>query len=126
MIRESTNASSVFALASLRSDGQAQSIWRTATGAEASASALVGGTGFPEMGENRAEQETTSALIIRVNVGDAWAQLGAPLTITMSPNAQIGLFVCAHKGGDFIPGPVRSSEVGSSTKTKTRLHRRPR
>jgi hypothetical protein len=98
MIRESTNASSVFALASLRADGQSQSIWRTATGAEASASALVGGTGFPKWVKIVRTGNSFSAYF-RVNVGDAWAQLGAPLTITMSPNAQIGLFVCAHKAG---------------------------
>ena len=34
-----------------------------------------------------------------MNAGDAWAQLGAPQTINMSPNAQIGMFVCAHNAG---------------------------
>lgn len=34
-----------------------------------------------------------------MNAGDAWAQLGTPLIINMSPNAQIGLFVCSHKAG---------------------------
>jgi DNA-directed RNA polymerase subunit RPC12/RpoP len=98
MIRDSTNASSVFALASLRADGQAQSIWRTATGAEASASALVGGTGFPKWVKIVRTGNSFSAYF-RVNVGDAWVQLGAPVTINMSPNSQIGLFVCAHKAG---------------------------
>jgi hypothetical protein len=98
MIRESTNGSSVFALASLRADGQAQSIWRTATGAEAAASTLVGGTGFPKWVKIVRTGNSFSAYF-RVNVGDAWAQLGTPLTINMSPNAQIGLFVCAHKAG---------------------------
>ena len=98
MIRESTNAGSVFALASLRADGQAQSIWRTATGAEAAASALVGGTGFPKWVKIARAGNSFSAYY-KVNAGDTWTQLSAPLTITMSPNVQIGLFVCAHNAG---------------------------
>ncbi len=98
MIRESTNAGSVFALASLRADGQAQSIWRTTTGAEAAASALVGGTGFPKWVKIVRTGNNFTAYF-RVNAGDAWAQLGTPLIINMSPNAQIGLFVCSHKAG---------------------------
>ena len=98
MIRESTNAGSVFALASLRADGQAQSIWRSALGAEAAASALVGGTGFPKWVKIARAGNSFSAYY-KVNAGDTWTQLSAPLTITMSPNVQIGLFVCAHNTG---------------------------
>jgi DNA-directed RNA polymerase subunit RPC12/RpoP len=98
MIRESTNAGSVFALASLRADGQAQSIWRTATGAEAAASALVGGTGFPKW-VKIVRNGNSFTMYFKLNAGDDWAQLGVPQTISMSPKVQIGLFVCAHHAG---------------------------
>jgi len=98
MIRESTNAGSVFALASLRADGQAQSIWRNATGAEAQASALVGGTGYPKW-VKIVRSGNNFTMYFKVNAGDDWAQLGAPQTISMSPNVLIGLFVCAHNAG---------------------------
>jgi hypothetical protein len=98
MIRESTNAGSVFALASLRADGQAQAIWRNATGAEAQASALVGGMGFPKW-VKIVRSGNNFTMSFKVNAGDSWTQLGAPQTISMSPKAQIGLFVCSHHAG---------------------------
>jgi len=98
MIRESTNAGSVFALASLRADGQAQSIWRNATGTEAAASALVGGTGFPKW-VKIVRSGNNFTMYFKLNAGDDWAQLGEPQTISMSPNVQIGLFVCSHNAG---------------------------
>jgi DNA-directed RNA polymerase subunit RPC12/RpoP len=98
MIRESTNAGSVFALASLRADGQAQSIWRNATGTEAQASPLVGGMGFPKWVKIVRTGNSFSAYF-KAKVEDAWAPLGAAQTISMSPNVLIGLFVCAHKAG---------------------------
>ncbi len=102
MIRETTNDSSVFMLASIRSDGQAQSIWRGATGDEAQASALEGGTGFPKWVKIERSGNNFSAYY-RVNEGDAWAQLGATQTINMAPDTQIGLVVCAHKAGILSP-----------------------
>ena len=98
MIRESTNAGSVFALASIRADGQAQFIWRSATGAEAEASGLAGGMGCPKWVKIARSGNTFSAYY-KVNVGDEWLPLGAPQTISMKSGTQIGLIVCSHKNG---------------------------
>ena len=98
MIRETTNAGSVFVLASIRSDGQAQSIWRRAAGEEAEASALAGGMGFPKWVKIVRSGNSFSAYF-KVDAGDAWAQLGAPKIINMAPDTQIGLIVCAHHAG---------------------------
>jgi DNA-directed RNA polymerase subunit RPC12/RpoP len=98
MIRESTNAGSVFVLASLRADGQAQSIWRNVAGAEAAASALEGGTGYPKW-VKIVRSGTNFSAYFKLNPGDAWAQLGATQTVNMKPDALIGFFVCAHNAG---------------------------
>ena len=98
MIRETTAAGSVFALASLRADGQAQFIWRSATGAEAAASELAGGPGFPKE-LKIVRSGITFRAYYRVNDGDAWVPLGAAQTIGMAPGTQIGLIVCSHHDG---------------------------
>ena len=98
MIRETTNANSAFALASIRSDGQAQIIWRSATGEEAAASAMAGGKGFPKSVKIVRSGNAFSAYY-RVNAGDGWLPLGTLQTINMAPGAQIGLIVCAHHDG---------------------------
>jgi hypothetical protein len=98
MIRESTNVNSAFMLASLRADGQSQSIWRNATGAEAAASALVGGAGFPKWVKIERSGNNFSAYF-KMKAEDDWTQLGTAQTVSMSPNVRIGLFVCAHKAG---------------------------
>ena len=98
MIRETANAGSVFALASLRSDGQAQFIWRNATGAEAQASGLVGGTGYPKFVKVARSGNRFSAYY-KVNAGDAWSQMGTAQTIGMAAGTEIGLIVCAHNNG---------------------------
>jgi hypothetical protein len=98
MIRETANAGSVFALASLRSDGQAQFIWRNATGAEAQASGLVGGTGYPKFVKVARSGNRFSAYY-KVNAGDVWSQMGTAQTIGMAAGTEIGLIVCAHNNG---------------------------
>jgi hypothetical protein len=98
MIRETTNASSMFALASIRSDGQAQMIWRSATGAEAQASELVGGTGHPKFVKMVRSANRFSAYY-KVNAGDEWSQMGASQPINMATNTQIGLIMCSHNNG---------------------------
>jgi hypothetical protein len=125
MIRESTNAGSVFALASLRADGQAQSIWRIATGAEAAASALVGGTGFPKW-VKIARNGNSFTAYYKANAGDTWTQLDAPQTINMPPNVQIGLFVCAHNVGvlsqaQFDQVTLQASQPGVASSTAPSL-----
>lgn len=98
MIRETTNADSAFALASIRSDGQAQLIWRNATGQEAEASGLVGGTGFPKWVKIERRGNRFSAYF-KVKAADVWEPLGTAQTINLSPSTQIGLIVCAHRAG---------------------------
>jgi hypothetical protein len=98
MIRDTTNASSVFVLASLRADGQAQSIWRRAAGVEAEASALAGGTGFPKWVKIVRSGNSFTAYY-KVNTGQVWEQLGATQIISMGPNTLIGLIVCSHNAG---------------------------
>jgi len=95
MIRESTNAGSVFALASLRADGQAQMIWRSATGIAAQASELVGGTGYPKFVKIVRNGGRFSAYF-KANADDAWSQMGSTQSINMSTNSLVGLFVCSH------------------------------
>jgi hypothetical protein len=127
MIRETTNVNSLFMLASLRADGQAQSIWRNPTGAEAQASALVGGNGFPKWVKIERSGNSFSAYF-KMKVGDDWTQLGATQTINMSPNVQIGLFVCAHKAGtlsearfDQVALEAPQNENTASSPTETNL-----
>ena len=98
MIRETTNASSVFALAAIRSDGQAQFVWRNATGEEAGSSELVGGMGSPKWVKIMRSGNAFSAYY-KVNAEDEWKQIGAAQTIRTTPKAQIGLIVCAHNAG---------------------------
>ena len=98
MIRETTNAGSMFALASIRSDGQAQMIWRNATGAEAQASSLAGGTGYPKFVKMVRNGNSFSAYF-KVNAGDAWSQMGASQPINMATNVLTGLVVCSHRDG---------------------------
>ncbi len=93
-----TNANSVFALASIRSDGQAQMIWRSSTGAEAQASELVGGMGFPKWVKIVRSGNRFSAYY-KVNDGDEWSQMGASQLINMTANTQVGLIVCSHHDG---------------------------
>ncbi|MDD5139116.1 MAG: hypothetical protein PHY43_02515 [Verrucomicrobiales bacterium] len=98
MIRETTNASSEFALSSIRSDGQAQFIWRNVTGADAAASRLAGGTGCPKWLKIVRSGKTFGAYY-KVNAGDEWMQVGTTQTISMAPSTQVGLIVCSHNAG---------------------------
>jgi hypothetical protein len=98
MIRENTNAGSMFALASIRSDGQAQMIWRSVTGAAAQASALAGGTGYPKYVKIVRSGNNFSAYF-KLNDSDAWLQMGASQPINMVTNTLIGLVVCSHHDG---------------------------
>jgi len=98
MIRESTNAGSVFALASIRSDGQAQMIWRSGTGAEAQAAGLAGGAGYPKFVKIERNGNRFSTYF-KVNPGDAWSQMGTSQPISMSTNTLMGLIVCSHNNG---------------------------
>ena len=115
MIRESTNAGSVFALASLRADGQAQSIWRTTTGAEAAASALVGGTGFPKW----VKIVRTRQQFYSVFQGERRRCLGAARHaadhqhVSERPNRT---FCLLAQSRNFIPGPARPGGAGGSAK----------
>jgi hypothetical protein len=63
----------------------------------------VGGTGYPKWVKIARVGNSFSAFY-KVNAGDTWTQLSAPLTISMSPNVQIGLFVCSHKAGVLSQG----------------------
>jgi len=108
MIRETTNASSVFALASIRSDGQAQLIWRSAPGAEAEASPLAGGTGYPKWVKVVRNGNNFSAFF-KGNAGEPWAQLGATQTIKMSTNTLTGLIVCSHNNA--VQGDAQFDQV---------------
>ncbi len=98
MIRESTNASSMFILASVRADGQAQSIWRYVTGEEAQASKLVGGMGCPKWLKIERHSNAFSAYY-KVIAGDQWEQLGKTRMLGTATNAWIGLALCAHHNG---------------------------
>jgi hypothetical protein len=98
MIRESTNAGSAFALASVRADGQAQSIWRNAAGMEAQASALSGGVGCPKW-VKISRNGYAFSMYYKINATDGWLPLGAAQTIRMGTNAVIGLAVCSHNNG---------------------------
>ncbi len=116
MIRDTTNASSVFVLASLRADGQSQSIWRRAAGAEAEASALAGGTGFPKWVKIVRDGNSFTAYY-KVNAGDAWEQLGSSQTINMGPDTLIGLFVCSHNAGVLCQAQFDQVTLQSENKT---------
>jgi len=98
MIRETTDASSMFAEAAIRPDGQAQFIWRNATGGEATASQLAGGMGYPKWVKIVRSGNHFSAFC-RVNAADEWLPIGEAQTINLASEAQIGLVVCAHKAG---------------------------
>ncbi len=98
MIRESTNASSAFALASIRADGQAQFLWRNAAQDEAGASGLAGGAGYPKWVKVARSGNSFSAYY-KANAGEAWQRLGEAQTISMAPNTQAGLVVCSHNAG---------------------------
>ncbi len=95
MIRESTNANSMCALSAMRPDGQAQFIWRDATGQEAASSRLAGGPGHPKWVKIVRSGNTFTAYC-KVNAADEWQQIGSPQTIKMASKIQAGLVVCAH------------------------------
>lgn len=98
MIRETTNASSMFALAAIRPDGQAQYIWRKATAKDAASSELTGGLGFPKW-VKIVRSGNQFSTYCRANAGDQWQQIGATQTLKMAAQVQIGLVVCAHNAG---------------------------
>ena len=117
MIRETTNASSKFALASLRADGQAQFIWRKTNGAEAESSELAGGAGFPKRVKVVRSGSTFNAFY-KANAGDEWSPMGAPQTISMSPDTQIGLIVCSHSDGVLCQAQI--DQLALQTENKRR------
>jgi hypothetical protein len=98
MIRETTAAGSKMAVAAVRPDGQAQFIWRNATGVDADASPTLGGLGYPKWVKIVRTGDAFSAFY-KANPGDEWQQIIGPQTIHMATNVQIGLIVCAHKVG---------------------------
>jgi DNA-directed RNA polymerase subunit RPC12/RpoP len=98
MIRETTNASSKFAAACIRPDGQAQFIWRDTTGGEAASSALAGGMGFPKWVMIKRDGSSFGAYY-KVKAEDEWQPIGPSHTIGMDSSTQIGLIVCAHHAG---------------------------
>jgi len=98
MIRETTEAGSKMAVAAVRPDGQAQFIWRSTTGEDAGASPTMGGLGYPKWVKIVRTGDSFSAFY-KMNAKDAWQQISESQTIHMSPSAQIGLIVCAHKMG---------------------------
>ena len=98
MIRETIDGDSMMAVAAVRPDGQAQFIWRSATGGEAGASPTVGELGYPKWVKIVRTGDSFSAFY-KVNAKDAWQQIGESQTIHMSSSVQIGLIVCAHKLG---------------------------
>ena len=98
MIRETTEASSMFAEATIRPDGQAQFVWRNATGGEAASSQLAGGMGYPKWVKIVRSGNRFSAFY-RVKAVDEWQPIGEVQTISMTSATQIGLVVCAHKAG---------------------------
>ena len=98
MIRETTDANSKFAVANIRPDGQAQFIWRDMTGGEAVSSPLAGGRGFPKWVKIARNGNRFSAYC-KVKAEDEWQPFGPSPTISMAPDTQIGLIVCAHKAG---------------------------
>ncbi len=73
-------------------------IWRSATGAEAQASALAGGTGYPKFVKIVRSGNGFSAYF-KVNASDAWSQMGASQSIKMATNTLTGLVVCSHHDG---------------------------
>ncbi|HEY5041466.1 MAG TPA: hypothetical protein VIK53_05630 [Verrucomicrobiae bacterium] len=98
MIRETTAAGSMFAEIAIRPDGQAQFIWRNATGGEAAGSQLAGGIGHPKWIKIVRSGNRFSAFY-RVNAIDDWLPIGGTQTINMSSETKAGLVVCAHKAG---------------------------
>jgi hypothetical protein len=98
MIRETADAGSAFAFANIRADGQAQFIWRKAAGAEAEASGLAGGPGYPKWVKIARSGNNFSAYY-KVNAGDEWQPLGSSQSFEMAPQTQIGMAVCAHVAG---------------------------
>ena len=98
MIRETTAAGSMFAEVAIRPDGQAQFIWRNATGGEAASSPVAGGLGCPKWVKIVRSGNRFSAFY-RANATDDWLPIGGSQTIAMTSGTQIGLVVCAHKAG---------------------------
>jgi DNA-directed RNA polymerase subunit RPC12/RpoP len=98
MIRETTNADSMFALAYVRADGKAQFQWRNATGQNVETSPLVGDAGYPKWLKIVRNGNSFSGFY-KVKAEDGWTQIGAAPTVEMAPTAQIGLFVCSHRAG---------------------------
>lgn len=98
MIRETTNAGSMFAMSCIRPDGQVQSVWRKTTDGEANSSALAGGPDYPKWVKIVRKGNSFSAYY-QVKPEDGWLRIGAPQTIRMASKVQIGLVVCAHNAG---------------------------
>ena len=115
MIREKADAGSMFALASIRSDGQAQFLWRSGAGRDAESSDLAGGTGYPKWVKVVRSGNSFSAYY-KVNAGDAWQQVGASQTISMSPGAKAGLIVCAHHAGTLCQAQFGNMALESDRK----------
>ena len=115
MIRETTDASSMFAEAAVRPDGQAQFIWRNATGREAASSQLAGGLGFPKWVKIVRSGNRLSAFY-RASASDDWLPIGDGQTINMTSELQIGLVVCAHKAGTLCEAQFDQVSVQAGKK----------
>lgn len=115
MIRATTNADSMFALASVRADGQAQLIWRSAKGAEAQASDLAGGPGYPKWVKIVRKGSLFSAYY-NLDGGDTWLPLGEPQNIKMPHETQIGLAVCSHQAGALCAAQFSMVDLMTETK----------
>jgi DNA-directed RNA polymerase subunit RPC12/RpoP len=119
MIRENTNAGSMFAMSCIRPDGQVQSVWRKATDGEADSSALAGGPDYPKWVKIVRNGNSFSAYY-KVKPEDGWLPIGAPQTISMASKVQIGLVVCAHNAGTLCL--AQFDQVALLTGHKTGQH----
>jgi hypothetical protein len=95
MIRETANANSKFAMVCQRPNNEITFEWRTSTGGTASASAVVGGTTDAKY-VRLVRTGNTFTAYYKVNVGDAWTQVGSTQTISMATATRIGLTVTSH------------------------------
>ena len=125
MIRETTNASSGFALASLRADGQAQFIWRKAKGAPAEASDLAGGNGYPKWVKVTRSGNRFSAFY-KLTADGNWETLGTEQTINMASAVQIGLIVCAHNAGMLCQAQFDQITLQADAATRAPAHAPPK
>jgi len=98
MIRDGADANAMFALVSIRADGQAQFSWRNATHGEAAGSGTAGGAGFPKWVKITRQGDRFTAYV-RARPADEWQRISDSQTIPMGSKALVGLAVCSHVPG---------------------------